>query len=87
MSTNILIINHNLFYSNHDIKTPVKENEQKYMDSSDEHIENILLVAVENQNNDFLYTNNAKDKEKTSPAKLNVFEIFIEYKFIYIKQH
>lgn len=62
-------------------KSPLKEKEQSYMNLSNVKTENILLLAVENQDNDFLYTNNAKDKEKRSPAKLNVF-INNEYNYI-----
>ncbi|XP_060847212.1 DNA excision repair protein ERCC-5 isoform X2 [Rhopalosiphum padi] len=55
------------------IKIPTKEKDQSYMNLSNEKNENILLLAVENQNNDFLYANSAKDKEKSSPVKLNAF--------------
>jgi len=52
-------------------KTPTKENDETSLNLSNER-ENILLLAVENQTNDFLYTNIAKD-EKYTPTKLNVF--------------
>uniref|UniRef100_A0A2H8TPS1 DNA repair protein complementing XP-G cells n=1 Tax=Melanaphis sacchari TaxID=742174 RepID=A0A2H8TPS1_9HEMI len=55
------------------IKKPIKENDESYTNLSNEKNENILLLAVENQNNDFLYANSAKDKEKSSPVKLNAF--------------
>ncbi|XP_026821295.1 DNA repair protein complementing XP-G cells isoform X2 [Rhopalosiphum maidis] len=55
------------------IKIPTKEKDQSYMNLSNEKNENILLLAVENQNNDFLYANSAKDKDKSSPVKLNAF--------------
>ncbi|CAH1731205.1 unnamed protein product [Aphis gossypii] len=51
-------------------RVPIKEKDQSYTNLSNE---NILLLAVENQNNDFLYANIAKDKEKSSPVKLNAF--------------
>lgn len=51
-------------------KVPIKEKDQSYTNLANE---NILLLAVENQNNDFLYANIAKDKEKSSPVKLNAF--------------
>lgn len=53
-----------------EIKPPEKE--RPVFNSYKEKTENILLLAVKNQENDFLYTNSAKDKEKSSPAKLNV---------------
>lgn len=71
----------NLFYSVIDkIKVPIQEKDQSYTNLSNE---NILLLAVENQNNDFLYGNIAKDKEKSSPVKLNVYKITNSYKNIY----
>ncbi|XP_060858120.1 DNA excision repair protein ERCC-5 isoform X1 [Metopolophium dirhodum] len=54
-------------------KIPINEKDRTYLNLSNEKNENILLLAVENQNNDFLYTNIAKDKEKSSPKKLNAF--------------
>jgi hypothetical protein len=51
------------------------------MNLSNVKTENILLLAVENHDNDFLYTNSANDKKKGSPAKLNVF-IINEYNYI-----
>ncbi|KAL4103452.1 hypothetical protein QTP88_018829 [Uroleucon formosanum] len=54
-------------------KQPIKEKDQSHLNLSNEKNENILLLAVENQNNDFLYTNITKDKEKSSPKKLNAF--------------
>ncbi|KAL5237165.1 hypothetical protein ACI65C_004575 [Semiaphis heraclei] len=53
-------------------KIPINEKDQSYLNLSNEKDENILLLAVENQNNDFLYAN-IKDKEKSSPKKLNAF--------------
>lgn len=61
-------------------KVPIKEKDQLYTNLANE---NILLLAVENQNNDFLYANIAKDKEKSSPVKLNVYKIPDSYKKIY----
>lgn len=55
------------------------------MNSSDEDVENVLLLAVENQNNDIMYASNANDKEKASPAKLNVFKIYNKYYKIRLK--
>lgn len=73
----IYIKYYNFFYSEIDIaKSPIKEKEHAYLNLSNDKPENYLLLAVENQDNDFLYTNSAKDKEKASPAKLNVFKIF-----------
>lgn len=82
----MIIICKILFYSELSIETPIREKKGKYMNSSDEDFENVLLLAVENQNNDLLYTNKAKDKEKP-PAKLHVFKIYNEIKNIYIKIH
>jgi len=66
----------NLFFSEIEkTKIPIKERDRSYLNLSNEKNENILLLAVENQNNDFLYTNIAKDKEKSSPKKLNVCTI------------
>lgn len=53
-------------------KQSAKEKEQAYLTSCDKTTKHILLLAVENQDNDFLCTNNTKEKEKSSPAKLNV---------------
>lgn len=57
--------------SNSEDKILTKEKEV-YSITSKEKSENLLLLAVKNQENDFLYTNSAKSKEKASPAKLNV---------------
>ncbi|VVC44029.1 Hypothetical protein CINCED_3A003134 [Cinara cedri] len=54
-----------------EIKTPEKK--QSNFNLSKEKTENIVLLAVKNQEKDFLYTNSAKDKDKNSPAKLNTF--------------
>ncbi|XP_016661395.1 DNA repair protein complementing XP-G cells homolog isoform X2 [Acyrthosiphon pisum] len=54
-------------------KIPINEKDRSFLNLSNEKNENILLLAVENQNNDFFYTNIAKDKEKSSPKKLNAF--------------
>lgn len=63
------------FYSELDkALTPTKEKEPAYGNSRSKTTENILLLAVENQDNDFLYTNSATEKEKSSPAKLNVLK-------------
>jgi len=56
-------------------KIPINEKDQSYLNLSNEKNENILLLAVENQNNDFLFAN-IKDKEKSSPKKLNVSTIY-----------
>jgi len=70
-----------LFYSEIDkTKIPMNDKDQSHINLSNEKNENILLLAVENQNNDFLYTN-IKDKEKSSPKKLNVSTIYTYYKF------
>lgn len=50
------------------------------MNLSNTKTENLLLLAVENQVNDFMYTDSAKDKEKFSPKKLNVFKYDISLK-------
>lgn len=69
-----------MFYSEIDkTKIPINEKDRSYLNLSNEKNENILLLAVENQNNDFLYTNIAKDKEKSSPKKLNVCTILYTY--------
>ncbi|XP_022161036.1 DNA repair protein complementing XP-G cells homolog isoform X2 [Myzus persicae] len=54
-------------------KIPIKEKDRTYLNLSKEKNENILLLAVENQNHDCLYANIAKDKETSSPKKLNAF--------------
>lgn len=53
------------------------EKDQVYPYASKEKSENILLLAVANQESDFLYTNNTKDNQTSSPAKLNVHKIYI----------
>lgn len=63
----------NVFYSEIEkTKIPIKEKDRTYLNLSKEKNENILLLAVENQNHDCLYANIAKDKETSSPKKLNV---------------
>lgn len=83
----ILINNNKLFYcskNNYSIfllshseedKTFTKEKEV-YPITSKEKSESVLLLAVKNQENDFLHTDSTKCKEKASPAKLNVLNIF-----------
>lgn len=73
-----MIWDFNNFYSSEIDKTKIsiKEKDQSYLNLSNEKNENILLLAVENQNNDFLYINNAKGKETISPVKLNVCKIY-----------
>lgn len=69
-----------MFYSKIDkTKIPINEKDRSYLNLANEKNENILLLAVENQNNDFLYTNIAKDKEKSFPKKLNVCTILYTY--------
>lgn len=69
-----------MFYSKIDkTKIPINEKDRSYLNLANEKNENILLLAVENQNNDFLYTKIAKDKEKSSPKKLNVCTILYTY--------
>jgi len=55
--------------------SPDKNKEQAYLNKNNKSNENILLLAVENQDDDFPFTNSAVDKKKSSPAKLNVFKI------------
>jgi len=63
-----------VFFSEIDkTKIPIYEKDRSFLNLSNEKNENILLLAVENQNNDFLYAN---DKEKSSPKKLNVCIIY-----------
>lgn len=57
-------------------KIEKNEKSRAYLNSAKEKTENILLLAVENQESDFLFTNSVKDKEKSSPAKLNVLTLF-----------
>lgn len=66
-----------MFFSEIDkTKIPIHEKDRSFLNFSNEKNENILLLAVENQNNDFLYSNITNDKEKSSPKKLNVCIIY-----------